>query len=525
MEEKGLFTVHKYIKEKRCILYNNNSPTNKVNKDLTLYDNVDTYFLRETNVLTPVIEIEYKVFISANYCFLPIFNRYYFIKSVEIVNECFMRLYLTVDVLMSFKEEIMQFEVQFKSEVLSLNDYNTEYNSYNINGYSYSNEKQIDYYDVTLRNQFSYLSQAGKLNICLDVTPNVQTILEGLPLIEGREISDALPNIDPVTAGANTFSFKYALDGNELYEISKQVFKNQQESYIRSITVYPFNIESDRSVIQEVSVGDYSTGIEAVVSRNQYGGFIEVYDFTIPSPYASTKFINYEPYTTIELFLPYYGYFKIDISYFKNTWSGRVVLGYSLASGKGLYYIISKDDETNAVYTVPINIGFQIGISYDNQQNIRANELRMEQVERQADQSVVMAVIQGVAAIGAGITGNFIPAIGFTIGAGASAMNAYTTIQSTSALEAANIPSAYSKSSSGDSAPLNNNNYAMRITTRKNNSTDKVVVSSFKAGVLNDLLKDDVMTTLNFSKKDNLTTALLDEVKEIDSILSSGFIK
>lgn len=87
------------------VLYKTNNEVNRVNK--TLYDGLQiTGALRnETEVLHPVVLIEgnYEGF---NYCHIPIWERYYFIRDHRSVRNNLTELNLEVDVLMSFKDEI-----------------------------------------------------------------------------------------------------------------------------------------------------------------------------------------------------------------------------------------------------------------------------------------------------------------------------------------------------------------------------------------------------------------------------------
>ena len=90
------------------ILYNTTSEKNEINKSLS---NTATFIgtLRDmTSVLSPEINIESSSNLSAyNYCHISDFGRYYFIKDVKSVRNDLWRISLKVDVLMSFKVDIL----------------------------------------------------------------------------------------------------------------------------------------------------------------------------------------------------------------------------------------------------------------------------------------------------------------------------------------------------------------------------------------------------------------------------------
>lgn len=61
----------------------------------------------ETSISQPVIDVETSTVPRYNYAYIPDFCRYYYIDSKENVGFNLWRLHLTVDVLMSFKRDIL----------------------------------------------------------------------------------------------------------------------------------------------------------------------------------------------------------------------------------------------------------------------------------------------------------------------------------------------------------------------------------------------------------------------------------
>ena len=60
-----------------------------------------------TNPILILSEVNGLDYFECNYCFLSEFNRYYFIRDIEVMNNKNYRIQLEVDVLESFKEDIL----------------------------------------------------------------------------------------------------------------------------------------------------------------------------------------------------------------------------------------------------------------------------------------------------------------------------------------------------------------------------------------------------------------------------------
>lgn len=88
-------------------LYNNSSEKNVVNKVLSNEIMLTGALRFESNIHNPVITIDIAEIIGYNYAYIPDFNRYYFIREVTSVRTGFWRLDMICDVLMSFKESIL----------------------------------------------------------------------------------------------------------------------------------------------------------------------------------------------------------------------------------------------------------------------------------------------------------------------------------------------------------------------------------------------------------------------------------
>lgn len=100
-------SLYKFVGDKR-----------QVNKDTsngsTLIETINGDFRADTDVLNPVIEITptttstaAKILKEANYCYIDVLGRYYYIENMQVQSGNRIRLSLKVDVLMTWKTEIL----------------------------------------------------------------------------------------------------------------------------------------------------------------------------------------------------------------------------------------------------------------------------------------------------------------------------------------------------------------------------------------------------------------------------------
>ena len=83
-------------------LYNNESPANKINKNITLITALSGELRGETNVVSPIVRVYATAFPAFNYARIPAFDRYYYLRDVRQVRTDIWELSLESDPLMSF---------------------------------------------------------------------------------------------------------------------------------------------------------------------------------------------------------------------------------------------------------------------------------------------------------------------------------------------------------------------------------------------------------------------------------------
>lgn len=117
-------------------VYNNKSNKNIVNKKIEEIQEISFDFKDDSDITNPILILQsYK---SGNYCYIPDLKRYYFIDKIELMNGGFYKLYLEIDVLMSYKDEII----------------NADW--YSVNGVNVTIPNEIDYNSLVDYEQFLF---------------------------------------------------------------------------------------------------------------------------------------------------------------------------------------------------------------------------------------------------------------------------------------------------------------------------------------------------------------------------------
>ena len=87
--------------------YKNSSEKNKIGKFLSSVLTLNGNLRDECSITSPSILVEATSLVDYNYCYIPEFKRYYFISDITSVRNNLWRVSLKVDVLESFKNDIL----------------------------------------------------------------------------------------------------------------------------------------------------------------------------------------------------------------------------------------------------------------------------------------------------------------------------------------------------------------------------------------------------------------------------------
>ena len=89
------------------ILYKNSSENNVIGKSLAQIKSVDCNLKNDVSIINPTLVLYYTAnLLDSNYCYIPKFNRYYFIDEIIPITADRSVIKCKVDVLESFKNDI-----------------------------------------------------------------------------------------------------------------------------------------------------------------------------------------------------------------------------------------------------------------------------------------------------------------------------------------------------------------------------------------------------------------------------------
>ena len=153
----------------------------------------------------------------------------------------------------------------------------------------------------------------------------------------------------------------------------KLLFENPSD-YIVSVRLYAPVIydllPNDAKSTGTIKVGDISTGLGTqsfALTNLVKCGIIAEYTF---SEYFNS-FLDYEPYTKVQIYLPYYDFVDLDINMYMNK-TLQIGLNIDLSTGLGMYYFIV---DGNVVETYNAQFGIDIPLSNYNANEIARNML------------------------------------------------------------------------------------------------------------------------------------------------------
>jgi len=89
----------------KITFYNNSSNENIINKELEELNTINFKFKNNSNILRPNLLL--KNYTKGNYCYIHELKRYYYVDTIDLINGDLYNVKCSVDVLMSYKDDIL----------------------------------------------------------------------------------------------------------------------------------------------------------------------------------------------------------------------------------------------------------------------------------------------------------------------------------------------------------------------------------------------------------------------------------
>lgn len=441
--------------------------------------------------------------LTANYAYIPDFNRYYFITDITAVGRNLWMISMSVDVLMSYYDDIMDL-----SAFIARNQY--DYDSFVVDDLAnFKYNKDITTFTPADKSDVTQLSTTPPTSwhtaVMAYLTDDTVRFSSSTPSLA------FLPRISAYASGSNISTQYLVGTTGMIYDLAKTVYKNDTLlSFVKTVMIYPFDIPSiqDDNVTQiKIGTTEY-TLTDKFRYPSHYPERIVVADFDMPN---ATSFLDYSPYKTYEIYIPYCGFV---------TLSGESILGKNLE----VFYLVNWEDGTaNAfiynvsddiiLYSAQCVLGVKVALSSSN-----ALEL--------SNQKTALALNTGINLIGSALTigGGFASGNPLAIGGG--------ILKGTSTLGNAisSFNQMYDMGKVGMTSPSvglsSRQNVFMRITSTNPVGYDADYFS-LKGRPLNQYRKLSTLsgfTVVNDVHIEYIPNATLTEVNDIERLLTSGVI-
>lgn len=389
-------------------LYQMNQENNRVDKDLISVGALSGTLREETSIINPVILIEFNKAINFNYVYIPLFNRYYFINEIVSVRTNLWRLSLSCDVLMSYKSDILNLECY-----IARNE--NEYNDYIEDKYLPLEYKQdIEYINLTTQefgNKYNFFTGWTMFFTSIAVNEKVKNETEEQLESPFKDYNNEVSYISSFEAGSSNFRIVQYIEGDSenykanLETIAKSILNDDNiASYFLSCIIFPI---STNAVVMSGMGSVPLDGLyykDTKITLAQGDVHLLNSDTLQPLLFGNgnvigkyNNFLDYEPYTTYEIWLPFHGWEKLPaLLVVGKTISVYYLLNSSSTKGS----IIIKNSDDIVVYQGDCVIGVEIALNTTNNKEI-------ENRKWSAGLTMASSVIGGVLMGGAGaMTGN-----------------------------------------------------------------------------------------------------------------------
>ena len=449
--QKGIIEINQ-MGNTTLFAYTQNSENDAITKSITFVDVLEGKFNSAIGLKNITIDIK-DYARNYNYIWIPALNRYYFIDSVEIISANISRLHLKEDVLMSWKDLILE-QTAFVTRYEGSSDYHlvddrlpvedipetTYYTPVTATGgsvvqFKYVMDTITGY--TTKKPNILVVTMENGIAQFTDDTQNVKPPYDTtLPEIQTRRS----PHQQVLLMNINDFGGV----------ISGCIINDAPATFIKSILLLPFDLteifpdagsgQADRT--SHMYAGKYgldaSGFVEGTLSagaptfwQTKKGGspYIVVADFWFNNlglgnaNAIENSYLDFSPNAQWEIYLPFVGWVGIDP---KVLYEDRIMVYYTfdIDTGCSTAYIYNRTKD-KMIWSGNCNIGMKLPLTTTN-----AEELARQ--KNATTLNLIMGMFSGLASVGLGAhSGNSNAMIGGTkgiIGGVVSAINSYSAM-------------------------------------------------------------------------------------------------
>ena len=479
------------------------------------------------------------VYNAFNYVYIPLVSRYYFVTKITLLRKNIISIDLHVDVLMSFKDFIYNQNAFVSRNKTNYNILLPDERRIVTNELENILHELVDITTPELHFDTSFGTSADVTNsaynfivIAWEDTIDTQFI-EDDSGIRRSPLHLQFPNMDLPIVRPTSFAPKtthvYCLNREELATLIDTMTHGGSHIADAVSSIFAFPIKFNTLYVNAWS--QYETDFKVLDTtlmsghkvhdiRDLLTGYITIGDFEIPN--VINDFNDLEPYSEYQLYIPYYGYYKLNY----NMIHGHRIIAYmSINYEIGNATILLFDTTDNQLITsLESQIGIEIPKTYTNIESVRN---RHDANNTSLVLGLIASVISVVGGIVTGGAGAVLGVAGGTL-AGAKSIGTYTMSEKT------NLESASRLNYNGNTAPLfSPQDFYIKQVKRKIQYSLTTDFLEQNGGVINELytlstLRNSGYTeiadipNINYGNVDNIPTDT--EVDEIIRLLKSGVI-
>lgn len=524
----------------KLILYNNFSESNKLDKTIVKIIELDGNLREASSLINPSILIElnpnnisdvivddnhdyvtfngiritwnnfiYNYVLSANYVYIPEFNRYYFINDIISIRTNMWRLNMHVDVLMSYKNQIKQMNAfvnrnEFEYDEMVKDDM-----------ISYYYDKEVSEYIPTKGDKVNTTFRSKRI-VGTTYTNYVLSVINDQIWNSGDFVNppdSSLPQVGCESTGQGQTTAIYVCTALNISRLARALIEEDYSNlygFVNSVIIFPFSIANDNDEIYlrlgKTDLSDIE-GVKCYKITPKLSQYYVIADFTI----NGNTFMDYEPYTQYQIWLPYLSWVNISADDILNN---RIIVYYVVNYQTGTAQVTIYD-VTNGknIFTSNCQLGVKIGLSSTNAREVKDNETSN-------NIGLAVGLLTSALAVAGGVVSGNAVAVGGGVLSGGKTIANYVQNQNTNYLRA-----------SGNISDANSGYYQcqdvkIRKTIMKPKNYDENYAKLFgkplnKYMKIEDLSGYTILGDIHIEDIGSITSS---EFDELYAVLTTGFI-
>ena len=312
---------------------------------------------------------EYRI-TDANYMYIPEFGRYYFIRDITIGVTGLYVISSRVDVLMSYKDQILNLECFIERNEYAF-DPSLEDNLLPLQFRKFQEETIPDDGDF-VNTHFDAGTFVNQTRVVMGVaTDNYPGYITDQTY---NGFGSGLPQIEPEAFSSYRSSMFYAMTTDMFGKISNALLTDDAKmSFVKSVVVLPFDPKSAFSVNKFIYFGltnDLDNLMLLEDGHNASGypvqafsGYRVIADFTLDVD-SVQDYLKYPPFTHYELFIPFYGFVNLDLSFYLRD---RLIVFYAInyEDGSATAFVYNYT-RRKMLWSAPCQVGVLLNLSTTN---------------------------------------------------------------------------------------------------------------------------------------------------------------